>query len=72
MVDPATGELVLAASGVRLGPAWSRARFLASALGSSAELVKANEPWARYWTGPRAAWSASPARRRSGHEENAT
>ena len=48
MLDPATGELVLRAPGVRLGPAWTRARFLESPLGARAEAGTVNAPWARY------------------------
>jgi hypothetical protein len=48
MLDPKSGELVLASSGVRLGPAWSRTRFLESEIGRQATTSLVNEPWARY------------------------
>lgn len=48
MLDPATGELILASSGVRLGPALTRTRFLESPLGRQAATSLINEPWARY------------------------
>jgi hypothetical protein len=48
MLDPATGEVVLASSGARLGPTSTRTRFLESALGEQATISLVNEPWARY------------------------
>jgi hypothetical protein len=47
MLDTTTGELVLEASNIRLGPTWTRTRFLASPLGVATPMV-INEPWARY------------------------
>jgi hypothetical protein len=48
VLDPASGELVLPSAGVRLGPTWTRTRFLASELGARAMPLVTNEPWASY------------------------
>ena len=50
MLDPATGEVVLATTSLRLGPRLTRAAFLASATGSQATPGTSNPPWRQYGT----------------------
>ena len=48
MLDPTTGEVILATTGVRLGPGISRTAFLATAVGQHASPGTINPPWANY------------------------
>lgn len=51
MLDPATGEIVLASSGMRLGPRTARDEFLASRVGQLATPGTINPPWSSYSIG---------------------
>ena len=48
MLDPATAEVILATSGVRLGRRMTRTELLASAIGPHATPGTINPPWANY------------------------
>ena len=50
MLDPSAGEVILATTGVRLGPAMTRTEFLASPIGAQAAPGTINPPWASYGT----------------------
>ena len=51
MLDPATGEIVLASSGMRLGPRLTRREFLGSRVGQLAKPGTINLPWSNYSIG---------------------
>lgn len=48
MLDPASGEVVLATTGVRFGPRMTRTAFLASAPALQVAPGTINPPWANY------------------------
>jgi hypothetical protein len=48
VLDPATGEVTLTTTGVRLGREMTRTAFLASAIGAQATPGTINPPWANY------------------------
>lgn len=50
MLDPATGDVILATTGIRLGRAMTRTAFLASPIGAHATPGTINPPWASYGT----------------------
>ena len=48
MLDPATGDVILATTGLRLGRGMTRTEFLASPIGAQATPGTINPPWANY------------------------
>lgn len=50
MLDPAAGDVILATTGIRLGPAMTRTAFLASPIGVHATAGTINPPWSNYGT----------------------